>query len=157
MAQMDLLSTNMKLIRFLELAEFLHPNLTGNQQLEVLFRGAFSQNGSIQFPILEDKIMTVDTIFPSGVKGGNTVFLQLIESIQNLVLDKKTTMMVALIAIYCVPSTFRGISKERVQSFLNYHRLLLYRYFCSQTNCYEARMKVEIIEIVLNLLMSSEL
>ena len=40
---MTLLCTNMKLIRFLELAEFLQPSLNGNQQLEVLFRGAFAQ------------------------------------------------------------------------------------------------------------------
>ena len=154
---MTLLCTNMKLIRFLELAEFLHPSLNGNQQLEVLFRGAFAQTYS-QFPILEEKIMTVETIFLGGAKGGNNAIIRLLESIQKLMLDRKTTMMVVLISIFCVPSTFSGYNKERVKSYLkNYHRLLLYRYFCSKTNCQEARMKVELIEIVLNLLMSSEL
>ena len=52
--QMTLLCTNMKLIRFLELAEFLQPRLNGNQQLEVLFRGAFAQTYS-QLPILEER------------------------------------------------------------------------------------------------------
>ena len=153
---MTLLCTNMKLIRFLELAEFLQPSLNGNQQLEVLFRGAFAQTYS-QLPILEEKIMTVETIFLGGAKGGNNAIIRLLESIQKLMLDRKTTMMVVLICIFCVPSTFSGYSKERVKSSLNYHRLLLYRYFCSKTNCQEARMKVELIEIVLNLLMSSEL
>ena len=98
--QMTLLCTNMKLIRFLELAEFLQPSLNGNQQLEVLFRGAFAQTYA-QLPILEEKIMTVDTIFPGGAKGGNNAFVQLLESIQKLMLDRKTTMMVVLIYILC--------------------------------------------------------
>ena len=57
---MTLLCSNMKLIRFLELAEFLQPSLNGNQQLEVLFRGAFAQTYA-QLPILEEKIMTVES------------------------------------------------------------------------------------------------
>ena len=155
-SQMTLLSTNMKLIRFLELAESLHASLNGNQQMQVLFRSAFTQTYP-QLPVLAEKVMTVETIFPGGAKGGNNAFVGLLESIQKLVLDRKTTMMVVLISIFCVPSTFSGYSKDRVKSYLNYHRLLLYRYFCSKTNCQEARMKVELIEIVLNLLMSSEL
>ena len=79
---------------------------------------------------------------------------QQVQSIQLLELDQTTLVLVLVIALFSTPEVAENM--DLIRTTQNNLRHLLYRYLCTKMSRIGALQKMERIEIILNLLMNSD-
>ena len=147
-----MLNTNMKLIMVIHAAIFCNPKISGTDQLKLLLHGAFEKED--QLPYFPNLVPSTARPFPQFPKSHPVI--QALESIQNLDMDKTTTYLAALISLFAEPDGLSEEGGKMVKDTQRHLRCMLYRYFCSFMDSMHARVKLELIEIIINLLISYE-
>ena len=150
--QFTLLNANMKFVMFIKASEFFNPKISGTDQLKLMLHGAFDREHQLPYlPALVSPLTKVFSQFPKFHPVN-----QSFESLQNLDMDKTTMYLAVLISLFAEPD---GLSKEggkMVNNTQKQLRRMLYRYFCSSMDPMHAQIKLELIEIIINLLISYE-
>ena len=137
---------------FIKAAEFFDPKKSGTEQLRMMLHGLFDKVD--QLPYLPNLVAAPTKVFSQFPKlhPVNQAF----ESIQNLDMDKTTMYFAVLISLFAEPSGLSEEGRKSVRATQKHLRRMLYRYFCSTMDPTHAQMKVELIEIIINLLISYE-
>ena len=137
---------------FIRAAEFFNPKLSGTQQLTIMLHGAFDKID--QLPYLPNLVSVPGKVFSKFPKlhPVNQAF----ESIQNLDMDKITSYFAILISLFAEPTGLSERGLKSVRATQKHIRRMLYRYFSTTMDPTHAQMKLELIEIIINVLISNE-
>ena len=146
-----LLLSNTKMLQLLRMADFFKPGSNITEQMCFIM---FEQKCA-ELPVDLPSLPPMKPEVFGQSFGENTMALfQQIHSIQQLELDETTLVLVMVIALLSTPE--QAENPDLIIKTQTNLRHLLYRYLCTQMSPAGALAKVERIDIVLNILMSSE-
>ena len=146
-----LLLSNTKMLQLLRMADFFKPGSNITEQMCFIMFEQKCAELPVDLPSLPP--MKPEVLGQSLGENAMALFQQ-IHSIQQLELDETTLVLVMVIALLSTPEEAENPDLIiKTQSNL---RHLLYRYLCTKMSPAGALAKVERIDIVLNILMSSE-
>ena len=146
-----LLLSNTKMLQLLRMADFFKPGSNITEQMCFIMFEQKCAELPVDLPALPPM---KPEVLACGLGENAMALFQQIHSIQELELDDTTLVLVMVIALLSTPEDAEN--PDLIMVTQNNLRHLLYRYLCTQMSPAGALAKTEKIDIVLNLLMSSE-